>query len=204
MTSSSLPRLAVFISGSGTNLQALLNAIQAGELQAEPVLVLSNKEKAYGLVRAERAGVPTVYFPYKPFKEEGRAAYDAALAAEIQRFRPDLIVLAGFMRILTPAFLDHFPSRVINIHPALPGQFSGTKAVSRAFEAFKAGEIKQSGVMVHYVIPEVDAGPVIDQEIVPIYPDDTPVSFEGRMHNTEHRLIVRAVKQALGRVTSDE
>lgn len=198
------PRLAVLISGSGTNLQALLNAIEAGELKAEPALVLSNREKAYGLVRAEKAGISAVHFPYAPFKGRGRAAYDSALAQKVAEYRPDLIVLAGFMRILTPAFLEHFPGRVINIHPALPGQFPGIKAVSRAFEAFKAGEITESGVMVHYVIPEVDAGPVIEQETVPIYPDDTPVSFEGRMHNTEHKLIVRATRKALERVTSNK
>lgn len=193
----SLPRLAVLVSGSGSNLQALLNAINAGELAADPVLVLSNKRAAYGLERARQADVPAVYFPYAPYKTHGRVAYDAALAAKVGEYAPDLIVLAGWMRILTPAFLDAFPRRVINLHPALQGAFDGTQAIERAFAAYQRGEIEGSGCMVHYAIPEVDAGPVIAQTAVPILPTDSLEDFAQRMHTAEHQLIVAAARLAL-------
>lgn len=190
-------RIAILISGSGTNLQALLDAIAADELAAEPVVVVSDKKGAYGLVRAAQAGVPTLYFPYKPYRQHGRKAYDGALAQQLQHYRPDLIVLAGWMRILTSAFLDPFKGRVINLHPALPGQFAGTHAIERAYEAYQQGQISHSGCMVHYAIPEVDAGPVIAQAEVPILPEDSLEDFAARMNETEHCLIVEATKQAL-------
>ncbi|MDQ7029492.1 MAG: phosphoribosylglycinamide formyltransferase [Ardenticatenia bacterium] len=192
-------RLVVFISGSGTNLQAILDACANGTLSAQVVLVVSNRKGAYGLVRAQRASVPTLYFPLKPYREAGRTReeYDADLAARVAQYEPDLIVLAGWMHILSPAFLDQFPERVINLHPALPGMFPGTHAIERAFQAFRRGEISYSGCMVHYTIPEVDAGPVIAQAKVPIFSSDTLESFEERMHATEHRLIVEAIATAL-------
>lgn len=192
-------RLAVFISGSGTNLQTILDAIAAGRLEAEVVLVVSNRKAAFGLVRAERAGIPTLYFPLKPYTEAGlsRATYDADLADCVGASQPDLIVLAGWMHILSSAFLDRFPGRVINLHPALPGSFPGTGAIRRAYEAYRRGEISSSGCMVHSVVPEVDAGPVIVQETVPIEPGDTLADFEARMHATEHRLIVEAIRSFL-------
>lgn len=194
-----MARLAVFISGSGTNLQAILDATAAGQLDANVVLVVSNRKAAYGLQRAERAGVPTLYFPLKPYRDAGksRETYDADLATAVQEHRPDLIVLAGWMHILSATFLDTFPGRVINLHPALPGTFAGTHAIPRAFDAFQRGVIAHSGCMVHYAIPEVDAGPVIVQEVVPIHHDDTLEEFEARMHAAEHRVIVEATRQAL-------
>ncbi|GAP63633.1 MAG: phosphoribosylglycinamide formyltransferase [Ardenticatenia bacterium] len=192
-------RLVVMISGSGTNLQAILDACAEGRLPAEVVLVVSNRKQAFGLQRAARAGVPTLYFPLKPYKEAGRSReeYDRDLAEQVAQWSPDLIVLAGWMHILSPAFLDRFPNRVINLHPALPGMFPGTHAIQRAFEAYQRGEIEASGCMVHYVIPEVDAGPVIATARVPIFPEDTLETFEQRMHETEHRLIVEATHKAL-------
>nr|WP_290666225.1 phosphoribosylglycinamide formyltransferase [Ardenticatena sp.] len=192
-------RLVVMISGSGTNLQAILDACAEGRLPAEVVLVVSNRKHAFGLKRAERAGVPTLSFPLKPYKEAGRTReeYDRDLAEQVARWSPDLIVLAGWMHILSPAFLDRFPNRVINLHPALPGMFPGTHAIQRAFEAYQRGQIQESGCMVHYVIPEVDAGPVIATARVPIFPDDTLETFEQRMHEAEHRLIVDATRKAL-------
>lgn len=191
-------RLAVLISGSGTNLQAILEATASRQLEAEVVLVVSNRKKAFGLVRAERTGVPTLYFPLKPYQEadQSRENYDADLAQQVAAYRPDLIVLAGWMHILSPAFLDRFPNRVINLHPALPGMFAGTDAIRRAFEAFQRGEIGHSGCMVHYAIPKVDAGPVIAQSTVPLYPEDTLADFEARLHAAEHQLIVEATRQA--------
>lgn len=194
-------RLVVFVSGSGTNLQAILNACESGRLDAEVVLVVSNRKEAYGLVRAEAAGVPTLYFPLKPYRDDGRgrAQYDAELAAKVASAAPelDLIVLAGWMHVLSAPFLDRFPDKVINLHPALPGTFAGTHAIERAYAAFQAGEIRQSGCMVHHVIPEVDAGPVIVRSIVPFRLDDTLADFEARMHAAEHHLIVEAIERSL-------
>ncbi len=194
-------RLAVFISGFGSNLQAIIDAVQAGELDAEIVVVVSNRKAAYGLVRAEQAGIPTLYFPLKPYRDAGRSReeYDADLAERVFAYEPDLIVLVGWMHVLSPAFLDRFPNRVINLHPALPGQFPGTHAIQRAYEAFQRGEIDRTGVMVHYVVPEVDAGPVIVSEEVPIYPSDTLDTLEARIHKTEHRLIVEAIRRCVQR-----
>lgn len=197
ITNRQLPpaRLVVMISGSGTNLLALLDAVGDGRLPAQIVGVISNRKEAYGLVRAEQAGIPTRYIPLKPYKEAGksREAYDADLAQEVAAFRPDLVVLAGWMHVLSSAFLDQFAGRVINLHPALPGQFAGTHAIERAFAAFQRGEMSHSGCMVHVAIPEVDAGQVIAQRHVPFYAGDTLADFEARMHAAEHELIVEAV-----------
>ena len=195
----SLPRIVVMISGSGTNLQAIIDAVQSNQLQAEIVAVVSNRQNAYGLTRAENADIPTRYFPLKPYKIAGkpRTAYDNDLAQLVAEYKPDLIVLAGWMLILSATFLDQFPQQVINLHPALPDQFPGTHAIQRAYEAYQVEKIEESGCMVHYVIPEVDAGPVIDTAVVPIYPTDTLSAFEARMHETEHQLIVAATAKAL-------
>ncbi len=194
-----LPRLGILISGSGSNLQAILDAIEAGTITAVPSLVVSNRKNAYGLVRAEQAGVTTAYFPFKPYRDAGkpREQYDADLAELIRPYQPDLIVLAGWMHILSAAFLNHFPNKVINLHPALPGQFAGTHAIQRAYEAYQRGEIEYTGCMVHVTIPEVDAGPVIAQAEVPILPTDSLADLEARMHQTEHRLLVTAVQTVL-------
>ena len=193
-----MKKLAVFISGSGSNLQAILDASAEGRLDVEVVLVVSNRKKAYGLTRAEKAGVPTLYFPFKPYREAGqsREVYDADLADRISQYQPDLIVLAGWMHVLSPAFLDCFPRRVINLHPALSGTFVGVGGIEWAFEAYQKGELEHGGCMVHYVIPEVDAGPVIVQTPVPILSDDTLDTYEERVHATEHRIMIEAIQKA--------
>jgi formyltetrahydrofolate-dependent phosphoribosylglycinamide formyltransferase len=193
------PRIIILISGSGTNLQAIIDAVHDQRIRAEIPLVVSNRRNAYGLVRAQKAGIPTKYFPLKPYRDagKGRDEYDADLAREIQGYKPDLVVLAGWMHILSPAFLDKFPNQVINLHPALPGAFAGINAVERTFEAYQAQRIQHGGCMVHYVVPEIDAGPVIVQEIVPIHASDTLDDFMDRLHATEHRIIVEAVQIAL-------
>jgi formyltetrahydrofolate-dependent phosphoribosylglycinamide formyltransferase len=192
-----MKRLAVFISGSGSNLQALIDAIGSGKLAARIVVVVSNRRDAYGLTRAEQAHLPSLYFPLKAYTEAGysREAYDADLADMVLAYGPDLIVLAGWMHILSPAFLDRFPQRVLNLHPALPGQFAGTQAIQRAYEAFQRGEIQQTGVMVHWVIPKIDAGPVIATATVPIQASDSLADLEARVHATEHRLLVEALQK---------
>ncbi|PKO21971.1 MAG: phosphoribosylglycinamide formyltransferase [Chloroflexi bacterium HGW-Chloroflexi-1] len=196
------PRLVVLISGDGSNLQAIIDAVRAGKLAAQIVAVISNRRAAFGLTRAQQIGIPTHHFPLKPYRDEGRSrqAYDAHLADLVAAYAPDLVVLAGWMHLLSPAFLDRFPGRVFNLHPALPGQFAGVHAIQRAYEAFQRGEIDHTGVMVHRVIPEMDAGPVVATAEAPIYPEDTLADLEARVHATEHRLLVEAIRD----VTSNE
>lgn len=195
----SLKRLVVLISGNGTNLQAILDAIANSVLAVRVVLVVSNHKTAYGLQRAASAGVPTLYFPLKPYRDAGRSRedYDADLATQIGIYEPDLVVLAGWMHVFSPVFLDRFPHRVINLHPALPNTFSGTEAIQRAYAAYRKGEIATSGCMVHYAVPEVDTGQVITQEIVPFKADDTLETYEARMHEAEHQVIVAAIRNVL-------
>lgn len=195
-----MKRLVVMISGSGTNLQALIDASQSGALDARIVAVISNRADAYGIQRAVQAGIPVVTFPVAPYKQAGRPRreYDADLAGLVAAFQPDLVVLAGWMLVLSPAFLSNFPHRVINLHPALPGQFPGTHAIERAYDAFQRGEIDQTGAMVHWVIPEIDAGDLIASAAVDIRPDDALEDLEARIHAIEHRLIVEATRLALG------
>jgi len=192
-------RLAVLISGNGSNLQAILDACAAGRLPAEVTAVFSNRSDAYGLERARQAGVPAIACP-KP-REIERRAYDTALAAQVGSYHPDWVVLAGWMRILTSSFLDAFPGRVINLHPALPGAFPGTDAIARAYAAYQSGDILHTGVMVHLVPDEgVDSGPILGQEIVPILPTDTLADLEARIHAVEHRLLV----DTLAKILSEE
>ena len=192
----SLSRLVILISGNGSNLQAILDACASGELAATVVSVISNKADAYGLTRARSAGVEAIYFD--KLENESRRDYDARLAEYLTTCLPDYVILAGWMRLLTSAFLDHFPNRVINLHPALPGMFPGTQAIERAFEAYQHGEIDHTGVMVHLVPDEgVDNGPVLATEIVPIHPTDTLGSLQIRLHRIEHRLLIQTLKTTI-------
>lgn len=193
---SNLQRLVVLISGNGSNLQAILDACASSELNAQVVAVISNKRDAFGLERAQRANVPAVAKP-KP-KAQDRREYDVELADLVASYQPDWVVLAGWMRVLSAAFLDRFPNHVVNLHPALPGTFPGTHALERAYEAYRAGEITHTGVMVHLVPDEgVDDGPVLAQEIVPIKADESLESLEARVHAVEHRLLVATLKTLL-------
>jgi formyltetrahydrofolate-dependent phosphoribosylglycinamide formyltransferase len=197
----SLPRIVVMVSGGGTNLQALIDAVESGALPAQIALVVSNRRDAYALQRAEQHGIPSLYFPLKPYTNAGRprSDYDADLATQIVKSEPDLIVLAGWMHVLSPAFLERFPRQIINLHPALPGEFPGADAIDRAFAAFRAREINVSGCMVHYVIPEVDAGEVIASAAVPFLKGDTLDSYSERLHAAEHQLLVYATLLALSK-----
>ena len=197
-------RLAILISGSGTNLQAILNAIARGALNASVVLVVSNRKAAYGLTRAEQAQVPFLYYPLKPYADSGKSRedYDLDLAVRIAEAEPDLVVLAGWMHVFSAAFLDRFPNQVINLHPALPGAFPGTHAIERAYAAVERGEIEFSGCMVHFVVPEVDAGPVIMQRIIPINHGESLDFFEARVHAAEHEILVEAIRLILAQQPS--
>jgi phosphoribosylglycinamide formyltransferase-1 len=191
---SHLSHLVVLISGNGSNLQAILDACAAGELGAKVVSVISNKADAYGLVRAKNAGIEAIHFP--KLENESRNDYDARLAVYVSTCLPDYIVLAGWMRILSSAFLSSFPNRVINLHPALPGTFPGTHAIERAYEAYQRGEITHTGVMVHLVPDEgVDNGPALATEIVLINKEDTLETLGQRIHKAEYKLLVDTLKR---------
>ena len=194
-----MKRIAVLISGSGSNLQALIDAIATRTLNARIALVVSNREGVLGLERARKAGIATQTLPLEPWLASGRtrADYDADVAVKVADAEPDLVVLAGWMHVFSRAFLDRFPSKVINLHPALPGKFPGTHAIDRALEAFKRGEISHTGIMVHHVIPEIDAGAALGTVSVPILPDDTIESLSTRMHKAEHRLLVEVVQRSV-------
>jgi formyltetrahydrofolate-dependent phosphoribosylglycinamide formyltransferase len=196
-----MTRIAILISGSGTNLEAILQAIEEGKLpDVEPALVVSNRREAYGIKRAVKHGVPVIYFPLAPYTNVGRSRreYDADLAAIIRSFGVTWIVQAGWMHVFSSAFLDHFPSQVINLHPALPGTFPGTHGIERAYEAYQKGEIAHTGVMVHLVPDEgVDVGPVVVQEVVENNPEDSLEDLEERIHATEHRIFVQALHKLL-------
>jgi len=192
----SISRLVVLISGNGSNLQAILNACTSGEIHASVVSVISNKADAFGLTRARNAGIEAIHFP--KLETESRNEYDARLAVYVSTYLPDYIVLAGWMRILSSSFLSSFPNQVINLHPALPNTFPGTHAIERAFDAYQRGEIKHTGVMIHLVPDEgVDNGPVLAIEIVPINEDDTLDTLETRVHQIEHKLLVKTIKDLL-------
>ncbi len=192
----SICRLVALISGHGSNLQAILDACASGVLPARVVAVISNRADAFGLERARQANVPALYKLKLP--AQTRHDYDSELADIVASYHPGWIVLAGWMRLLTSAFLDRFPNRVVNLHPALPGTFPGTHAIKHAFEAYRHSQITHTGVMVHLVPDEgVDSGPVLAQEVVPIHPDDTLESLEVRMHAVEHRLLVATLKRVV-------
>ncbi|GAB4531054.1 MAG: phosphoribosylglycinamide formyltransferase [Anaerolineales bacterium] len=193
-----MKNLVVLASGYGSNLQAILDACARGDLNARVAAVISDRKDAFALERARQAGIPALYHPWLPYRQTGRSRqdYDADLAALAAVYRPDWVVLAGWLRVLSMAFLGRFPGRVVNLHPALPGTFPGLHAIERAWEAFQRGEITHTGVMVHLVPDEgVDAGPVLAQESVPILPEDTLETLAARIHAAEHRLFVDVLRQ---------
>jgi len=186
-------RILVFISGSGTNLQALIDACKTKILNAEIVAVLSNKKDAYGIIRAEENGIKTYYKPFISSKMN-RNEYDEDLAKFINNeINFDLIVLAGWMHLLSSYFLNLISQPIINLHPALPGQFPGKDAIGDAFKAYKKGLIEETGVMVHYVIEEMDKGDAIEIEKVPIYKEDTEDVLRERVRYYEKFVLIRAI-----------
>jgi len=200
-------KVVVLISGNGSNLQAIIDAVEAKSLDAEVALVVANKSTAYGLERAKKHAIPTLVMTTQPFKQEfgatgsWRREYDLALAKAIKIACPDakLIVLAGWMHILSQDFLQTLDLPVINLHPALPGSFVGVNCIQRAYDAFHKGELPhgKTGVMIHDVIPEVDMGRVICTHEITIQPDETLEQFEQRVHEIEHVAIVRGTRLRL-------
>lgn len=185
-----MTRIAVLVSGSGTNLAALIAARDAGELEAELSLVVSNKPGVKALDRARAAGIPTEVIDHKRFGT--REAFDSALKARLEKARVDYVVLAGFMRLLTPSFLDAFAWRVINIHPALLPSFPGVRAQAQAVNY----GVRVTGCTVHFVDAGTDTGPIIAQAVVPVWPTDDPDSLTKRLIEAEHRLLPRVVRWA--------
>lgn len=181
-------KLGVLVSGRGSNLQAILDAVSRGTLDAEVRLVISNRADAPALGRAEQAGVPTRVISHRDFAE--RTAFDGALVAALREAGVSFVVLAGFMRVLTTTFLDAFPWRVINVHPALLPAFPGVEAQRQAL----AYGVKITGCSVHFVDAGADTGPVIAQAAVPVRDDDTEESLAHRILVIEHRLIVDVLR----------
>jgi len=180
-------RVAVLASGRGSNLQALIDARDAGALPIELVLVASDKAQANALRRAEAAGIATLALDPKSFAT--RAAYDAELFARVAAAAPDLVVLAGFMRIIDPAALTPWQGRILNIHPSLLPKYPGLHTHRRALEAGDATH----GATVHYVTAELDGGPPIAQAVIDIRAGDTPDSLAARLLAEEHRLLIATV-----------
>jgi phosphoribosylglycinamide formyltransferase-1 len=188
-------RIAVLISGSGSNLQAIIDGIEAGKIDASIARVISNRPGAGGLARARRHGIDTEVLDHRPFAS--RADYDRQLADRLVALDADLVVLAGFMRILGDAFVERFEGQLINIHPSLLPAYRGLHTHERVI----ADGQPWHGCSVHYVIPELDAGPVIAQAVVPVHADDTPARLQDRVQAMEHRLYPRVVQWiAAGRV----
>jgi len=181
-------RIVVLISGSGTNLQAIIDASKNSDYPGDIVGVVSNKAGAYGLARAENAGIVNIALSHKDF--DCRASYDQALMTEIDKFTPDVIVLAGFMRILTPAFVQHYQGQLLNIHPSLLPKYQGLNTHQRAIDA---GDTEH-GVSVHFVTEELDGGPIILQAKVPVFDGDSSDDLAARVHEQEHRIYPLVVK----------
>lgn len=179
--------VVVLISGSGSNLQALIDS-QSDSNPARIGAVISNRADAYGLQRAQAAGIPTQVLSHREFAD--REAFDAALMAAIDAFQPDLVVLAGFMRILTPGFVRHYQGRLLNIHPSLLPRHKGLDTHNRAVAAGDA----EHGCSVHFVTEELDGGPVAIQAAIPIRPDESVAQLTDRVHVEEYRIYPLAVR----------
>lgn len=185
----------VLVSGNGTNLQAILDAIRGGTLAGRVACVISNRTDAMALERASRAGVPALAIRHQTF--ESREAFDRALVAALREHGVDWVVLAGFMRVLTPELLRAFPGRVVNIHPSLLPAFPGVDAQRQALEH----GVKVTGCTVHFVDEGVDSGPIIAQRAVEVLPTDTVASLSERIHAAEHELFVGVLRDiAEGRI----
>lgn len=180
-------RIAVFASGSGSNFQAIADKVQTGELDVKLEVVVCDRPGARVIERAAAAGIDT--FVFRPRDYPDRMSYEREIVAELNRRQVDLVVLAGFMRLVTPVLVDAFAGRMINIHPALLPSFKGARGIADAL-AYGA---KVTGVTVHYVTLDMDAGPIIAQEPVPIREDDTEETLAARIHQVEHELLPRVI-----------
>jgi phosphoribosylglycinamide formyltransferase-1 len=183
-----MKNIVVLISGRGSNMEAIVRACAAEGWNARIAAVVSNRPDAAGLAFAQAHGIATAVVDHKAFAV--RDEFDAALATVVEGFEPDLVVLAGFMRILSPAFVRRFEGRMVNVHPSLLPSFTGLHTHRRAIEA----GCKVAGVTVHFVTPDLDHGPIIAQAVVPVLPDDTEATLAARVLAREHVLYPRAVR----------
>jgi phosphoribosylglycinamide formyltransferase-1 len=191
-----MKNIVILISGRGSNMEAVVRAAQAEQWPARIAAVISNRADAAGLQFAADHGIATAVVSNKDYPS--REAFDAALQAEIDRFEPDLVVLAGFMRILTPGFVDHYEGRMLNIHPSLLPLFPGLHTHEQALEA----GVKEHGATVHFVTAQLDHGPMVGQAAVPVLEGDTPATLAARVLVQEHQLYPRAIRWFIeGRLT---
>ena len=191
-------RIVVLISGSGSNLQSIIDACASGAIDGEVVAVISNRADAYGLQRARRAGIPTEVLEHGAYPD--RESFDQALAKQIDRYNPELVVLAGFMRILTSDFVRHYAGRMLNIHPSLLPHFQGLHTHRRALEA----RHELHGASVHFVTGELDGGPLVLQAEVPVLQDDDESRLAERVLEQEHRIYPTVIQWfAQGRLRLD-
>jgi phosphoribosylglycinamide formyltransferase-1 len=196
--SAGLPGIVVLISGRGSNLQSIIDKALDGSLPVEVRAVISNEPDAFGLDRARRAGIATRVLNHRDFKS--REDFDDALMALVDGFEPGLVVLAGFMRILTPGFVTHYAGRLMNIHPSLLPLFPGLDTHQRAIDA----GVKEHGVSVHFVTPSLDGGPIIIQARVPVRKDDDAETLAARVLEQEHVVYPKAIGWfAEGRLSID-
>ncbi|WP_187265429.1 phosphoribosylglycinamide formyltransferase [Reinekea thalattae] len=183
-----MKRLVVLISGGGSNLQTLLDACQRGDINGQVVAVISNRPDVRGLIRAEQAGADALCIDHTEY--DSREAFDEQLRQHIDDYQPDYVILAGFMRILTASFVNHFLGKMVNIHPSLLPKYPGLDTHQRAIDANDS----HAGATVHFVTPELDGGPLIMQSSVTLEPSDTAASLAKRVLATEHQLYPRVVQ----------
>ena len=192
-------RLGVLVSGSGTNLQAIIDAGEGRSYPAEAVLVISNRPDAYALERAKKKKIPAAVIPHGDYPS--REEFEKAMIRRLDEAKVDLVVLAGFMRVLSPVFVRHYPNRIMNIHPALLPSFPGVGAVEKAW---KYG-VKMTGVTVHFVDDGTDTGPIILQKEVPVGETETLETLEKKIHAAEHQLFPEAIRlYAEGKLSVNE
>lgn len=180
--------IAVFVSGNGTNLQAIIEAVSSGELKCKLSVIVSDNKDAYALTRAEKAGIDRVILDPKKFKT--REDFDREAIKELEKRKIDLVILAGFMRLLSDSFIKKYKNRIMNIHPALLPSFKGTHGIKDAFEY----GAKVTGVTVHFVDEKLDNGPIILQEAVELKENESMEGLEEKMHQLEHKLYPKAIK----------
>lgn len=182
-------KLGILVSGRGSNLQAIIDTIGRGALSAEVAVVISDQADAYALERARKHNIPAIHVSAKGYKDK-REEYDALLVKELRQWNVDLVCLAGFMRIITPAMIKAFPDRILNIHPALLPAFPGLHVQKKALEH----GVKFSGCTVHFVDKDMDTGPIIAQAVVPVLDNDTEDSLSERILKQEHKIYSRAIQ----------
>ncbi len=183
-----MKKLGILISGSGTNLQAIIDNIETGFIPAEISIVISNNPDAYGLKRAEKKGISIEVINHKDYPS--REEFEKKLIEKLDSYNVDYVILAGFMRVLTVFFINHFKNRILNIHPALLPSFPGVNAQKQAFDY----GVKFSGCTVHFVTKEVDVGPIVIQAVVPVLPEDTAEKLQKRILEKEHIIFPLAIK----------